>query len=37
MEDRGVNPPVLLSGNVDGADQHNKTLLAKYDGRIPLM
>ncbi len=31
---RGVEPPVYLSGNVDGSDAHNTALVARYRGRI---
>jgi uncharacterized phosphosugar-binding protein len=31
---RGVTPPVLVSGNLDGADAANAKLLAAYRGRI---
>jgi uncharacterized phosphosugar-binding protein len=30
----GNEPPVFVSGNVDGADQRNEHLLARYRGRI---
>ncbi|MGE7767009.1 SIS domain-containing protein [Peribacillus sp. NPDC096540] len=31
----GVTPPVFLSGNIEGADEHNQKLIAKYKTRIP--
>jgi len=34
MTDSGQEPPVFLSGNIDGADEHNKTLIEKYKDRI---
>lgn len=36
MAANGYEPPILLSGNVDGADEHNAALIAKYRGRIKL-
>lgn len=30
-------PPVFKSGNIDGADEHNKKLMEKYKLRIPLL
>lgn len=35
LVDEGVEPPVFLSGNLDGADAHNLKLVAKYKDRIP--
>ena len=37
LAERGVEPPVFLSGNIDGADEHNEELIAKYKERIPLL
>ncbi|GIP39916.1 hypothetical protein J31TS4_31960 [Paenibacillus sp. J31TS4] len=37
MADRGQEPPVFLSGNIDGADEHNNRLIEQYRGRIPLL
>lgn len=37
MADNGFEPPVFLSGNIDGADSHNKQLVEKYQKRIPLL
>ncbi|PYZ92069.1 hypothetical protein CR194_17915 [Salipaludibacillus keqinensis] len=33
----GVEPPVLLSGNIDGADDHNEKLIDRYRNRIPML
>jgi uncharacterized phosphosugar-binding protein len=33
---RGVTPPVFMSGNLDGADEFNDKLLARYQGRIKI-
>ncbi|WP_017726080.1 SIS domain-containing protein [Halalkalibacterium ligniniphilum] len=35
--DRGIDPPVFLSGNLKGADEHNQQLIDKYKKRIPLL
>lgn len=32
--EQGLVPPVLISANVDGADEHNKKLRDQYAGRI---
>lgn len=37
MADQGFDPPVFLSGNIDGADDHNQRLVEKYRERIPLL
>lgn len=37
IADKGKTPPVLLSGNIDGADGHNQKLIDKYKHRIPLL
>lgn len=37
LAERGVEPPVFLSGNIDGADAHNAALIANYRERIPLL
>ncbi|PTM57632.1 SIS domain-containing protein [Desmospora activa] len=34
MAERGFTPPILLSGNNEGADEHNQRLVAQYRGRI---
>ncbi len=31
---RGFSPPVLISANLDGADDHNRALYERYRGRI---
>ncbi|MEN2766893.1 SIS domain-containing protein [Ornithinibacillus xuwenensis] len=36
MAANGYEPPILLSGNVDGADDHNELLIKKYQNRIKL-
>jgi uncharacterized phosphosugar-binding protein len=33
----GFEPPIFISGNVDGADDHNEGLIEKYRKRIPLL
>ncbi|MGA9289578.1 MAG: SIS domain-containing protein [Anaerobacillus sp.] len=35
--ERGIDPPVLKSGNVDGSDESNRVLIEKYKSRIPLL
>ncbi|WHY77347.1 SIS domain-containing protein [Neobacillus sp. WH10] len=37
MADNDFEPPVFLSGNIDGADNHNNQLVEKYRRRIPLL
>lgn len=37
LAESGIEPPVLLSGNLDGADEHNKALIDKYKSRIPML
>ncbi|MGM0874516.1 MAG: SIS domain-containing protein [Bacillota bacterium] len=37
MVDEGFKPPIFLSGNIVGADEHNKTLIQKYSERIELL
>ncbi|MED1472236.1 SIS domain-containing protein [Bacillus salipaludis] len=37
MADNGFEPPVFLSGNIDGADEHNHRLIERYRDRIPLL
>jgi uncharacterized phosphosugar-binding protein len=34
--DRGIQPPVFMSGNLDGSDKFNQVLLARYQGRIKI-
>ena len=31
---RGITPPVYISANVPGGDEHNNVLKAKYAGRL---
>ncbi len=35
--EKGLTPPVYLSANVPGGDEHNRALEAKYRGRIKLL
>lgn len=37
MADKNFEPPIFLSGNIDGADSHNEQLVEKYRGRIGLL
>lgn len=37
IADRGGNPPVFLSGNIDHADEHNLKLIDLYKEKIPLL
>lgn len=37
LADRGIEPPVLLSGNLDGSEEHNKALIRRYRTRIPML
>ncbi|MCM3693550.1 SIS domain-containing protein [Neobacillus niacini] len=37
MADKGFEPPIFLSGNIDGADEHNNKLVEQYRGRISLL
>ena len=32
--ERGITPPVFLSANIPGGDEHNKEMLAKYKDHI---
>ncbi len=34
LMDRGITPPVFISANVDGGDEHNKKVFAKYQRLI---
>ena len=36
LADQGIDPPILLSGNVDGAELYNEALVNQYKTRIPL-
>lgn len=37
MIDNNFEPPVFKSGNVDGAEEHNRELINKYKDRIPML
>jgi uncharacterized phosphosugar-binding protein len=37
LADLGHEPPIFLSGNIEGADKHNARLVQKYADRIPLL
>lgn len=37
MADQGFEPPVFLSGNIEGSDGYNEELVKKYEERIPLL
>ncbi|MDQ0252791.1 putative phosphosugar-binding protein [Evansella vedderi] len=37
MADNEFEPPVFLSGNIEGSDSHNEALIQKYHQRIPLL
>nr|MBC7243818.1 SIS domain-containing protein [Chloroflexota bacterium] len=34
--ERGIQPPVFMSGNLDGSDEYNQALLDRYKGRIKI-
>jgi uncharacterized phosphosugar-binding protein len=36
IENGHTSPPVFISGNVEGADEHNDQIVEKYRPRIPL-
>lgn len=36
MAENGFEPPIFLSGNIEGADEHNRELIEKYQGRVKL-
>lgn len=36
LAESGSEPPIFLSGNIEGADAHNKRLVEQYRARIPL-
>ncbi|SFB00087.1 Uncharacterized protein, contains SIS (Sugar ISomerase) phosphosugar binding domain [Lentibacillus halodurans] len=36
MADVGYDPPVFLSGNIEGADEHNQKLIETYQERVKL-
>jgi len=35
MLDKGFNPPVLMSANLDGSDEYNTGVIAQYDQIVP--
>lgn len=37
MSEQGYEPPVFLSGNIEGSDDHNRALIERYQTRIPLL
>ncbi|OCA84612.1 hypothetical protein [Bacillus sp. FJAT-27986] len=37
MADNNFEPPIFLSGNIDGADQHNQQLVVRYNDRIAVL
>ena len=36
MAENGFEPPVFLSGNIEGSDEHNQQLIERYRGRVQL-
>lgn len=34
MHENGYEPPIFISGNIDGADEHNERLIERYKDRI---
>jgi uncharacterized phosphosugar-binding protein len=36
MAEQDVEPPIFLSGNIEGADEHNQQLVKKYSKRVKL-
>ncbi|HUT15222.1 MAG TPA: SIS domain-containing protein [Anaerolineae bacterium] len=34
--DRGIQPPVFMSGNIDGSEEFNRPFLERYKGRVRL-
>lgn len=36
MAEQGIQPPVFMSGNIDGSEDFNRPLMEKYWGRIKL-
>lgn len=36
LSERGIQPPVFMSGNLDGSDEFNRQLLERYKGRIKI-
>lgn len=37
MADSDFEPPIFLSGNLEGSDEHNRILIKRYKERIPLL
>lgn len=37
MIENNFEPPIFKSGNVDGAEEHNRELINKYKDRIPML
>jgi uncharacterized phosphosugar-binding protein len=37
MIENSFEPPIFKSGNVDGAEEHNRELINKYKDRIPML
>jgi uncharacterized phosphosugar-binding protein len=37
MIENNFEPPIFKSGNADGAEVHNRELINKYKGRIPML
>ena len=37
MAEKGFEPPIFLSGNIEGADDHNNKIIEKYNDRIPIL
>ncbi|SEN66558.1 SIS domain-containing protein [Lihuaxuella thermophila] len=37
LAENGADVPVFLSGNIDGADEHNQKMIHKYGRRIPML
>lgn len=36
LKDRGIDPPVFMSGNIDGSNAFNEPILKAYEGRIKI-
>ncbi|WP_077301979.1 SIS domain-containing protein [Virgibacillus pantothenticus] len=36
MAEQGFEPPIFLSGNIEGSDEHNQQLVEKYSKRVKL-
>ena len=37
MIKRGVEPPIFMSNNMEGTEEHDRRLIAKYKNRLPLL